>query len=196
MEGQPLLPFAIIFVLVFGGLGIITNGFLSILMWIFVVPFALLLISMFYMRFNSKWARVHYPLMIRYARAMGFQAGANADLPLTEKVERGLGMVILGLYPNATEAETEEVLNKIGQKHNVFTDKEMIVKAFKSKNSGKSHEEMGEFAEKIISSYKLDDESSVNGLKVSHVISELIRFKYGEQEQLNYILAVMGGRAK
>jgi hypothetical protein len=46
-------------------------------------------------------------------------------------------------------------------------------------------------ANQIIEQYKTE-----NGMRVSHVVSELIKYKYGESEQLEYMFAVLTNRAK
>lgn len=196
LEGTPALTFSVILSIVFVFLAMITDGFLTVLMWILSAPFLFMTFATLYGRLSKKWGRIHYPLMVRYASYAGMQMGATPDAPSNERTDRALAMLLVSVYPKATEHEIQELYSKIAEKDNVMGDKEMLMKTFRHVGVNKSHEELEKIADDVVSSYNLEDEATVNGLKVRHIISEVIRFKYGEHEQLNYIYAVVTGNAK
>jgi len=148
---------------------------------------------MLYLRLSHKWAGVHYPVMVRYSRMVGMAMGLYPNKEVDERVDIALTFLLHSLYPNLSDEAIKKLFQEITDKDNVFLDKEIIVKVLERKTPNKSHEENEKMATKLLDSYK---EGAENSLKVSHVISELIKYKYGEIEQLEYIFAVMSGRAK
>jgi hypothetical protein len=140
-EGQPLLPFCIVLIIIFGSLGIFLHGILSIIMWVLVVPFAFFLFSMITVRLSHKWAKVHYPVMIRYSRMAGMAMGLYPNKRADERVDIALALLLQSLYPNMSADEAQKMYEQMMEKGDVFHDKNMLTKAIERKAPNKNREE-------------------------------------------------------
>ncbi len=198
LEGTPALTYSIVLSVILIFFAVVTSSFLSVVLWILTIFPLFMVLAVLYGRLSTKWGRLHYPIMVRYAHFAGEQAGLHPEKPSIARTDDALVKMLASLYPKHSSEELRDVYEEIRTKENVFIDNDVLLKTLKHVKDTRTPEEQKEVVEQVIHNFKKksDDEAHINAMKLRHVIAELVRFKYGIGEQYNYIYAVITGKAK
>lgn len=190
LENQPMFYIALILLFIFITIAVFLNNFLSIIFWMLSVFIGFIIISILYMRLSAKWRRVHYPLMIRHARAMGYAQGQHKHLAIDEKMDLALLSLLQSVYlnisPEYLQSHYRDLLDELPK----FMDYEMMSIVLKRKLPEASTEDIEKMAKHFANKIK-----SEKFKKVWLVVSDLIEKKYGKEEKLEYIFSIIKGKA-
>ena len=158
----------------------------------FGVLIVLLGLTNIYTRTKNKWSKLHYPLSYRYAQAIGYVMGSNNNESIEYRVQLALEILAKTIYP---DLDGLYIMQKVIQfnNSNFFTDREIMKKVLLKLNP--NFEDVEKNVDRLINSYKLDEESGKNSLIVSNFYAHVIFEKYGEETLLDYIWAVLNRRA-
>ncbi len=198
LEGNPSLKGGVVaFLLLLVGIAL-TSGFLKVVLIMFFVLVSLFLVGVLYGRLSSKWRRLHYPLMVRYAKSAGMVQGIYEKQGKDFNVDEALSELLLSVFPQTSDYLLNKYLqNAYDWERNLSTG---VLKAFFKKKIPNSS---GAKLENIVTSFKKfftdhiysNKETNVNYIKTRLVISELVKEKYGKEEWLEYLYAVVMGQA-
>lgn len=169
------------------------TGFFKVILIIIAVFLLILALSNIYIRFQSNWAKIHYPVSIMYAQTMGFVTGKYPDLSLEEKVIQAFKLVLGTLYPSMSDSDLDDVTNKINS-DNVLTNRKNIYSLFEYK--GVEGKDLEELTDAIVKKYGLDQPETADKLQISNFYTHIIGAKYGEKAVYEYMLAMFNNKVK
>lgn len=195
LEGDHFLKRIIPVLSVLLVLALVLKSTLSIFFWILIIVVGFFVFTNLYGRLASKWRRLHFPLMVRYAAAVGFVHGICKKRRKEFDVELALLCLLQSVFPNVPSAKLENYLKEILVKQNNFADERSLRQIFKEKIPKIKKTELEKIIEEIKKSFTSQEKKVSNSIKVRLVIAELIKEKYGEDERLEYLYAVVAGRA-
>lgn len=155
-------------------------------------------------RFFTKWGRVHYPLIHRFERFMGLDLfflgvvdDALKDKPddYFEYCEIELRLLLKSIFPqlHGTELKSyisssikkgKSILKKQSSIEEIFSRKDKIYK-------GNGKELFADIKKILSAAEKYDDAWFERELRPRLVIADLIERKYGKDEKLEYLYAVL-----
>lgn len=190
LERYPILYMCILFFCLFITLAILLNGFLSIVFWIFTIIIGFFTFSIMYVRLSTKWRRIHYPLMVRYASALGYAQGQNESLTIDEKMDFALLFLLQSIYTTISPNILKSYYHSLLEGLPLFMDSEMLRIVLKNKLPSASTEDIEKLANHFAN--KVKDEKF---RKVWLIVSSLINIKYGEEEKYEYIYSIINGKA-
>lgn len=192
LQGSPAKGIALTSVILLA-ISLFFSGVLKIIFIVLGVIILLLALSNVYIRLQSNWAKIHYPVSLMYTKAVGFVTGKYPDMPLEERVKQAMYLVMTTLYPSMSDEDADTAIKNIDN-NNVLTNRGVINKLFKYK--GVEEKELNELTEAIIKRYRLDQPETVNKLRVANLYAHIIGAKYGEKEVYEYILAMINNKVK
>lgn len=191
LEGNPMIRF----------LGIVTgllilvawlvSGFLSGLLWIIAFVFGLFLFSTLFYRLRYKWGHLHYPMMVRYAKAAGLTVGAKErGENLGSTIDFATTIMVKSVFSNISDEDLKEVLDQIkGLKRKLYS-KEYLTKLFK-KYPGLEDEKATQAATELSEILEKRKENLSPNVAIAYLVGE----KYDEDEQMKYFHAVITNKA-
>jgi len=201
LEGNYFLTTSVPALLIFLVLALISKGFLSAFFWILTFIIGLFTFANIYGRLSSKWRRLHYPLMVRYAKAAGFIHGVCKKKNKDFDVDLALRALLLSVFPKMSDFLLSRYLQSIYDWENNFgfDNKRTIKQFFKKKNPDVDETKLREmvkiFKRSFADCFTSQDRKDANFIKIRLVIAELIKMEYGASEALEYLYAVVTGKA-
>lgn len=199
LEGNPFLKMSSLVLLVFLVLALLSKGFLSVFFWILTAIIGFFIFGNLYGRLSSKWRRLHYPLMVRYAKSAGFVQGIYEKQGKDFDVDAALHGLLLSVFPQMPDFLLSKYLQRAYDWEHSVANEEMLKEFFKKKKSDISETKLRNivkaFKKFFADHFASQEEKHVNFIKVRLVIAELIKEKYGEDVWLEYLYAVTTGQA-
>ncbi|MBU4274959.1 hypothetical protein KKE19_04075 [Patescibacteria group bacterium] len=189
-ERYPILYTCLVLLCLFITLAVLLNGFLSIMFWIVTVIVGFFTFSIMYVRLSTKWRRIHYPLMVRYASALGFAQGQDESITIDEKMDFALLFLLQSVYPTISPDILKSYYSSLLEEFPLFMGYEMLCIVLKKKLSSASTEDIEKLAKHFTDKVKNEKFK-----KVWLVMSNLIKIKYGEEEKFEYLFSIINGKA-
>lgn len=192
LESQPMLYIALILLLIFITIAVFLNNLLSIIFWMLSVFIGFIIISILYMRLSAKWRRVHFPLMIRYARAMVYVQvqGQYEHLAIDKKIDLALLSLLQSVFPNISSEHLQSHYGDLLDELPKFMDHEMMSMVLERKLPEAPTKDIEKMARHLAEKIKNE-----KFRKIWLVVSDLIEKKYGKEEKLEYVSAIIKGNA-
>jgi hypothetical protein len=178
--------------------------------WILIVlPILALLndVSDIRRRFFTRWGRIHYPLIHRFDRFMDldlFDLGVlrdalkdGSDFDYFYHCEIELRLMLKSIFPKLHGTELKSYLSTALKKgESTLRDQQSIVEIFSRKDKiymeKATQDELFTNARNILSAArKYDDSWFERQLKPRLIIADLVERKYGRDEMLEYLHAVL-----
>jgi len=214
LEDEESLFLVLWFLLLALFLALALLGIADLLFWILaVLPILSLLsrLSEIRMRFFTKWGRLHYPLISRFERIMDFDLFSlgvvrdalkdGSDYDYFDHLEIELRILLKSLFPELHGTELKPyVSTTLSKGKAMLRDRDSVIEIFlrKDRNLGDKNISDGVFnnVKKLLSAAKKDDDVWFDaGLYPRLVIADLVERKYGRDEKLEYLYAVLKGEA-
>ena len=174
-------------IFVFGALTIYVNAW-----WGIGLSILLILRTFQWQRYQSRpWKRIHFPLMILWQGAAGFESGRAEKENREYNPDKALEYFVKALHPEMRPgelpllAEKELAKYKDPQFENLIREKLVLKKA---KVSTSNVNEVIENITKNMSNPSL-------GLKVMLIIAEVVKSDAGDDEYYEYLRAILCGKA-
>lgn len=186
-KGMAVLTLTIFFTSLF------FTSFVKILLIALSILLLLLTLSNIYIRLQSDWAKIHYPVSIMYAQAMGFITGKHPNLPIEERVLQAFQLVLGTLYPSMTDSNLESVAKEINN-DSILTNRQNIYELFKYK--GVKEKDLEKITDEIVKRYMLDQPETADKLQISNFYTHIIGARYGEFAVYEYMLAMFNNKVK
>jgi hypothetical protein len=190
-EGIFELKVLTIAILTLFGLALITNGTLSVILWILYLIITFFLLIRLYTRIRTKWSQIHYSLMIRYASFSGLEAGTSESEKREFIIENPLVQLIQSAYAFADKDKARELFNQAKMKLDKFQDSKGFEKLLKRKNPNIDSLSLLNVLTKMEQLAK----TGQNKLLVRYVIGEIVGNDFGDDERLKYLIATYMGEA-
>lgn len=192
LYGSPAKVMVLIAVVIFLP-SIFLSSFLKVVSIVLAVIVLLMALSNIYIRFKSKWARIHYPVSMMYTQSIIHIMRKFPDLPLNRRVYEAYKTILTKLYPSMSEKELEIAIEEINN-DNILTSRENIHELFKYK--GVKGDDLNELTNGIVKRYRLDQPETGDKLQISNFYAHIIGAKYGEKEVFEYIFAMINNKVK
>lgn len=189
-ETMPEIGAAIIVQLVALGGALLLPGVLAILLWVVYILATAFLAWRFAFRLRSPWARIHYPLMLRYSALAGVEAAAAATYGRDYSMNNVLLPLLRSLYPDREDHELQDVISSAERKLTDFSD-EAPLREFLNPLAGATQ------TDAILARTKADIQDRVgwDAKLLRFVIAEVVTREFGHKERTKYIAALLTGDA-
>ena len=173
------------------------NGLLRILLVILLFLVLFHLFYSLYYRFSARWRRLHFPLMIMYARFAGHQTALieNTGYKIIDKKfdpKISLSHLLRAIFIELSEREADEVIKNAENRLVNFSDRNEIKDFLKSKKN-MTDEKIEKLLDIIAQLFNKKEE--YNAFLVRYVIGEIIESRYDEAERIKYIFHIAIGQA-
>jgi hypothetical protein len=143
-------------------------------------------------RYNSRpWRRIHFPMMMLFASAIGRENARAAMENREYLVENALSDLIKSVYPQWTLPQIEGFIIAEFTKHENFTDADLIRQYILLKNPKVTQEGI----EKVIDFMRQHYNNFDNALKVRMIIAGVIEDKYGPDQRGEYMFEIIMEKA-
>jgi len=178
---------------------LLSGGVVKIIFVLLSLLASVFIFSNLYGRFSANWRKLHYPLMCRYASAVGYVRGLSGNKEGKElDVDLVLQCLLQSVFPTVEGKRitnlAQEVLLKEGEK---LKNEEFVKKIFSRKLPELSKQRLPSLTHKITELNKNPtDRATANYIKIRLIIAFLIEQKYGQEEKLDYLYAVLTNRAR
>lgn len=192
-EHMPEVGTATIVELISLGMAVMFSGVISILALIAYFLATAFLLWRFWFRLQSGWARLHYPLMLRYSALAGEETAKAAILQREYSIDNILLPFLRGVYPEWSELELNDLLHTAQRKLDSFADFEAL-QHYIPNVTRLSQAQTVELLNKLKA--EIDARKDYVGRQLRYVIAEIIRNEYDEQERLAYIGGLLTGRVE
>jgi hypothetical protein len=191
-ENMPEAAIPTIIELIAFGVALLTNGCISVVAWaIFAIATSFLLMR-YWFRIQSGWARLHYPLMLRYSALAGEEA---AKAKLNDR-KYSLGTVLSRLvksgYPSWSQEEVNTLIDTAREKLVNFTDREELLEYFGVRKSYESQDGISDLISLV--EKEIRDQVGMDVKLRGFVIAEIVNREYGESERTEYVAGLITGR--
>jgi hypothetical protein len=155
-----------------------------------VVPLAIWKANRLYWRYSRPWRRVHYPMMIAFARAAGTETAIAEQEGRDYDVRRVVLLMIKEIHSDWTEQKIAQFVDKEISALRARDDLVLLRRYLTEKQKRAPDEVNGivELAERIV-------DVNDNGLIVRAVIAGIIQERYSVSDKAEYFFEIFRGRA-
>lgn len=144
----------------------------------------------FYLK-GSKWRQVHFPFMRAYAQAAGFMVGLADQARMQFDVNAAVFQTLKSQYPQSSDDEVRKLIEQAVDAGRAFAWRSALWERLKQRNPRLSDPDLSKSLDKIASKFAAPD----NSLMVRFVVLELVRRLHGDEAALEYLVAILAGRA-
>jgi len=192
-EGMPDVGTAGIIELCSFALALLITGALAIPFWVLFGLATAYRLFFYYFRLRSRWATLHYPLMLRYTAIAASQMAVAAREEKQYSAESTLHALVTSAYPGWTSEQVVSLISSAKQKMLAFADREPLEDYIRSRNASLDENALSESMGKI--------QAALNGperdaILLGYVIAEIVGRDFGDKERTKYLAECISGRAR
>lgn len=173
------------------GFALITNGIISIILWVIYGLLTILLSLKILYRTREKWRQIHFPLMYRYSTFSGYEEGIREKEKREFEIKNPLVRLILSAYENMNYEEAVIIYKDAQDKLINFQDKLSLQRLLNEKFKNVITSKLEEMLAKTENLTKSENDY----LSIRYVISEIVEKEFGSDERIEYLFAVFSGKA-
>jgi len=191
-ENMPETGIPTIIELIAFGIAILSSGLISIIAWIvFAIGMGFLLMRYLF-RLQSGWARLFYPLMLRYSSQSGEEAARAKLAGIEYSMENVLPKFVHSVYPSFSQEEINALIDTARMKLINFTDQEALKRYFQTSKNNLSQEVVDDLFSRV--EQELQDQEGMGAKLLRFVIAEIVTREYGESERTKFVAGLITGR--
>jgi hypothetical protein len=187
---QEIAP-ATIVQLGFLALALLFDGFIAAVFFLISGLAALIIFWRYAFRLRANWARLHYPLLIRYSMYAGEEAARAMIHGREQSIHNTIPPFLRSVYPDRTEQELAEISASAEQKLVDFSDELPIGDYFKAQ--GIDPHKIDRYLEER--RLEVQQGKGWNSKFLRYIIAEIITMEFGHAERIKYIAALLTGEA-
>ena len=193
LEGNALMFPLVLLACLFLALAMSTHGWLSAVFWGFAGLASVHLRGVYKFRMAPRWAQIHYPLMIRYARCAALESNEAEKEQREYDLKNATKFLLKSVYPDRNDGAIENILESVSQKFETFSDRDLLIRRMRRRNATISQPELDDFLGKIAAHLQTDQGKR---LIPRYAIAEVVESVFGEDERGDYLIAVIEGKAR
>ena len=197
-EGNYFIRYAIILIFIFQIIAFFSTEFVKLVFALLTLFVGWFMACNIFGRLSTSWRKLHYPLMCRYAAAVGFAKGRIENWENKFNINLIHQCLLQSVFPNVESKQIESLIkNILSQEMERLNSTEYIRNILIRKNSKIRNTDLDNLvSEKIRLAVHPPDEYHSNYIKTRLIIAFLIEKKYGKEEKLDYMYAVLTNEAR